>query len=111
MAAPQAKTLFRVPIPPYHSHPGGAIVCTEPSPAVYLLTFSSPPDNRLTRVSCDAFLEALDLVEFGGYPPGVVVTTSAIPKFYSNGLDLELAMAQKDFFPDKLYKLFRRLLT
>ncbi|KAH8878997.1 ClpP/crotonase [Thozetella sp. PMI_491] len=106
-----AAPLFTIPIPPIASHPGGTIVCTEPDPAVYLLTFTSPPDNRLTRASCQAFLDALDTIELGGYAPGVVVTTSGIPKFYSNGLDLELAVAQKDFIPDFLYKLFARLLT
>ncbi len=75
----------------------------EPDPAVYLLTFTSPPDNRLTWVSCDAFLDALDMLEFGGYRPGVVVTTSVSLSFkFQRIRDLELAMAQKDFIPEAL---------
>ena len=103
--------LFTVPIPPFGAHPGGTIVATEPAPAVYLLTITSPADNRLTTVSCNAMLDALDLIEFGGYPPGVVVTTSGIDKFYSNGLDLEHAVATEAFIPGALYKLFNRFLT
>ncbi|KAK3344368.1 ClpP/crotonase-like domain-containing protein [Lasiosphaeria hispida] len=104
-------TLFMVPIPPLNAHVGGAIVCTEPAPAVYLLTMTSPPDNRLTTASCSALLDALDLLEFGGYTPGVVVTTSGIPKFFSNGLDLEHAQSIETFLPRLLYKLFNRFLT
>ncbi|KAL2265174.1 hypothetical protein VTJ83DRAFT_6274 [Remersonia thermophila] len=109
--ADKGKHLFTIPIPPLNQHPGGAIVATEPAPQVYLLTFTSPPDNRLTTASCTALLDALDMVEFGGYKPGVVITTSGIDKFYSNGLDLEHAIATEGFMPDKLYKLFLRLLT
>ncbi|KAK3320722.1 ClpP/crotonase-like domain-containing protein [Cercophora scortea] len=101
------KTLFTIPIPPT----SGSIICTEPSPAVYLLTITSPPDNRLTTTSCSAFLAALDLLEFGGFPTGVVITTSGIPKFYSNGLDLDHALATPTFLPGSLFKLFNRLLT
>ncbi|KAK3304001.1 ClpP/crotonase-like domain-containing protein [Chaetomium strumarium] len=111
MAATNSKPLFTVPIPPLGAHPGGAIVATEPAPAVYLLTITSPPDNRLTTASCTALLDALDLIEFGGYTPGVVVTTSGIAKFYSNGLDLEHAVATDGFMPRVLYRLFHRFLT
>ncbi|KAL2184818.1 ClpP/crotonase [Thermothelomyces heterothallicus CBS 203.75] len=104
-------TLFTVPIPPLGAHPGGTIVATEPAPTVYLLTITSPPDNRLTTASCNALLDALDLIEFGGYKPGVVVTTSGIEKFYSNGLDLEHALSTENFLPGVLYKLFHRFLT
>ncbi|RWA09419.1 hypothetical protein EKO27_g5682 [Xylaria grammica] len=62
--------LFSVPIPAISSHPGGSIVCTTPAPQVYLLTFTSPNDNRLTPEFCRAFLTALDIIEFG-YEPGV----------------------------------------
>ena len=57
-----------------------------------------------------AFLLALDIIELR-YPVGVVITTSAIPKFYSNGLDLEHVMATPGFRDDLLYKLQRRLST
>ncbi|KAK0388185.1 hypothetical protein NLU13_4430 [Sarocladium strictum] len=103
-------TLFTIPIPPCTDHQGGAIVCTEPSPAVYLLTFTSPPDNRLTTPFCRAFLAALDVLEFGPHKPGVVITTSGIPKFYSNGLDLKHAVETEGFWP-LLYQVWKRLLT
>ncbi|KAL2128432.1 hypothetical protein VTI74DRAFT_9198 [Chaetomium olivicolor] len=106
-----AKILFTIPIPPLGPHPGGAITASEPAPQVYLLTIVSPPDNRLTTASCNALLDALDMIEFGGYKPGVLVTTSGIDKFYSNGLDLEHALGTEGFLPGVLYKVFRRFLT
>jgi Delta3-Delta2-enoyl-CoA isomerase len=51
------------------------------------------------------------MLEFGGYHPGVVVTTSAIPKFYSNGLDLKHAISTEGFFSNVLYTMFARFLT
>ncbi|KAI0398087.1 enoyl-CoA hydratase/isomerase [Xylariaceae sp. FL0594] len=102
--------LFSVPIPARKSHPGGAIVCTEPAPNVYLLTFTSPNDNRLTPEFCRALITALDIIEFG-HAPGVVVTTSGITKFYSNGLDLGLAVSTPGFWEDSLYPLYKRFLT
>ncbi|KAB5583703.1 ClpP/crotonase-like domain-containing protein [Coniochaeta sp. 2T2.1] len=104
-------SLFTVPIPSQGSHAGGQIVCTEPAPQVYLLTWTSPPDNRLTSAFCDAVLDCLDIIEFGGYAPGVVVTTSGVAKFYSNGLDLEHAITTPGFWTEKLNKLFTRFLT
>lgn len=101
------------PIPPLFTlsiEPSGMITCTQPSPKVYLVTFESPPDNRLTRSFCDCFTLALDILAHR-YPKGVVVTTSAIAKFYSNGLDYESAIKTKDFFRDVLYPFWRRLLT
>ena len=41
----------------------------------------------------------------------MVITTSGIPKFYSNGLDLEHASFTPGFFPESLYALWRRMLT
>lgn len=115
MATSSVKTHFTIPIAPIGKQPGGSIVCTEPHPKIFLLTITSPPDNRLTVSSCSAFLDALDLLEFSPTlcpeKDGVVVTTSGIPKFYSNGLDLELAMANAEFMPKYLYKLFARFLT
>ena len=40
------STLFEVPI-----GNSGKVAVTEPAAKVYLLTFTSPPDNRLTTVS------------------------------------------------------------
>ncbi len=98
--------LFTVPI-----KPTGSIVCTNyPAQKIYLLTWSSPPDNRLTPAFIKALILALDIIEYR-HPTGVVVTTSAIPKFYSNGLDYESAVKDPKFFPEVLYPLWRRFLT
>jgi len=57
-------------------------------------------------------MAALDRLEFDdAYPSGAVITTSALPKFYSNGLDLEHALSTETFLPQQLYKMFNRLLT
>ncbi|KAK3387472.1 ClpP/crotonase-like domain-containing protein [Podospora didyma] len=104
-------TLFTIPVPALGNNPAGTIVCTEPAKQVYLLTINIAPDNRLTSASCGALLNALDALEFGGFAPGVVVTTSGIAKFFSNGLDLEQALASETFLPESLFKLFGRFLT
>ena len=92
------SALFTVPI----ASTGGSIVCTNPTAGqgeqqnIYVLTFTSPKDNRLTPTFIDALILALDIIEHR-YPKGVVVTTSGIAKFYSNGLDLDLAMSTEGF--------------
>lgn len=101
------------PIPPLFTleiEPNGTFICTQPSPNLYLLTFQSPPDNRMTPAFCKTFLLALDIIDHK-FPNGVVVTTSSINKFYSNGLDYDSAVKTKGFFEDCLYPLWRRLLT
>ncbi|KAI9875229.1 MAG: hypothetical protein M1830_008724 [Pleopsidium flavum] len=102
---PPIPPLFTVPVPP-----SGSITCTQRGPKIYLLTFLSPPDNRLTPAFCSSFLLALDILEYR-FPKGIVITTSAIPKFYSNGLNYESATKSKSFFSESLYPLWRRLLT
>lgn len=101
-------TLFTIPI----TSTGGSFVCTTPEKDqnIYLLTFTSPPDNRLTTSFIEAFLLALDIIEHR-YPKGVVITTSGIGKFFSNGLDLAAIASQPDFLDGYLWKLFRRFLT
>jgi len=103
--------LFTLPIISSEGDPStGSFTCTSPSAEVYVLTFTSPPDNRFRTSFCQTFLLALDILEFS-YPPGVVITTSGIPKFYSNGLDLEHAMATEGYFHNSLYALWKRLVT
>ena len=101
-----APPLFVLPL----ASTGGSITCTQPVPKVYLLIFSSPPDNRMTPEFCNNFSLALDNIEYK-LPKGVLVTTSAVQKFYSNGLDFELAISTKGFWETTLYPLWRRLLT
>ncbi|RDL36589.1 uncharacterized protein BP5553_05941 [Venustampulla echinocandica] len=107
-------TLFEVPVldtvSPEGNPPTGKITCTTPSAGVYLLTFNAPPDNRLTTQFCQAVLLALDILEFS-HPTGVLMTTSAITKFYSNGLDLNHATSTPGFFSSSLYAMFKRFLT
>lgn len=99
--------LFTLPIGP---SPTDTLTVTTPAANVYLLTFTSGADNRLTTPFCQTLLLALDILETR-HAPGVVVTTSGIPKFYSNGLDLEHANTVPGFFPNSLYALWRRLMT
>ncbi|KAM3527189.1 hypothetical protein MY4038_006483 [Beauveria bassiana] len=106
-----SSSLFELPIGPCGKHPGGTLTCTEPQPQVYLLTWNSPPDNRLTTPFCKTLLAALDILEYGDYAPGVVVTTSAIAKNYSNGFDLEHTLANKEVFFPFYYGLWVRFLT
>lgn len=104
-----AKQLFSVPV----ASTNGNFTCTIPfhkHDNVYLLTFTSPADNRLTPAFLDAFLLSLDILEHQ-YPHGILITTSGIQKFFSNGLDLESALSSPGFFENHLYPLFRRLLT
>ncbi|KAL8873561.1 MAG: hypothetical protein Q9174_000999 [Haloplaca sp. 1 TL-2023] len=102
------------PIPPLFALPiqstEGNITCSQPSPRVYLLTIASPPDNRLTPALCSTLLLALDILDHR-FDKGVVVSTSAITKFYSNGLDYDSAIKSEAFFDESLYPLWRRLLT
>ncbi|APA08719.1 hypothetical protein sscle_04g034890 [Sclerotinia sclerotiorum 1980 UF-70] len=111
----QPTPLFTLPIPissSLQSQPG-TLTCTIPStlhPNLYLLTFSSPPDNRLTTTFCQAFMHALDILEIS-YPVGAICITSAIPKFFSNGLDLSHATETEGFWDKTLYALWKRLLT
>jgi Delta3-Delta2-enoyl-CoA isomerase len=105
-----AETLFKLEIPSSpEAGSGGTFVCTTPSPKVYVLTFNAPPDNRLITPFCQTFLQALDILEFS-YPHGVLITTSGIPKFYSNGLNLEHATSTPGYWSDSLFTLWKRLL-
>ena len=104
------------PIPPLFilqipsTSDAGSFICTQPTKDVYLLSFSSPPDNRLTPAFNNTFHLALDIIQHR-FPPGVVITTSSITKFYSNGLDYENAIRDPQFFHGSLFPLWRRLIT
>lgn len=104
-----AETLFTLAIPDSPEAQGGSFTCTSPAPKVYVLTFNAPPDNRLITPFCQTFLKALDILEFS-YPHGVLITTSGIQKFYSNGLNLEHATSTPGYWANSLYALWKRLL-
>lgn len=77
----------------------------------YLLEYNSPPDNRYTKRFLSAYLDALDYLRINGEAK-ILITTSRIPKFFSNGLDFEAAIADADdFFPNYYYKLMHTMLT
>ncbi|KAK5551573.1 hypothetical protein LTR46_010390 [Exophiala xenobiotica] len=111
---PPIPPIFVLQVPPFsataQAQQQGSFICTQAAPQVYLLSFSSPPDNRLTPAFNQAFLLALDIIEHR-LPKGVVVTTSSITKFYSNGLDYENAIRDPNFFPNSLFPLWRRLIA
>lgn len=113
---PESQHLFTLPIAFTQNpekEPDGTIVCTQtPSEngPIYLLTMTYYPDNRLTTPLLQSLLLALDILEHA-YPHGVVVTTSGIPKFYSNGLDLDHLRDTPNFFSQCLFVVFRRFLT
>ncbi|KAL9112831.1 MAG: hypothetical protein Q9227_002908 [Pyrenula ochraceoflavens] len=102
-------TLFTLPITP-SADPSAHITCTLPRPNVYLLTVHSPPDNRLNPSLNHALSLALSTISHK-HPPGVVITTSSLPKFYSNGLDFSSVQADPASIANSIFPLFRKLLT
>jgi enoyl-CoA hydratase/carnithine racemase len=97
--------LFKVPI-----EGGGEFVATSPKEFIYLLSFASPVDNRTTTAFLAAYIKALDILE-AKYEKGVVISTSSIAKFFSNGLDVDHTLSRANFFKDALTPLLRRLVT
>jgi Delta3-Delta2-enoyl-CoA isomerase len=59
-----------------------------PSNSIYILSINSPPDNRLSARCLQTLLKALDIIEQIATGDAVLLTTSEIPKFFSNGFDL-----------------------
>ncbi|KAK6336158.1 hypothetical protein TWF696_001723 [Orbilia brochopaga] len=101
-------TLYTLPI----AATDGTITVTIPRPqthpTVYLLTWISPPDNRLLTSFIETFTLALALLRTN-HPAGVLITTSSSPKFYSNGLDLNHVHSQNLWW-QKVYWPFMKLL-
>lgn len=75
----------------------------------YLLEYNSPPDNRYNIKFISAYLDALDYLRLKCQPK-VLVTTSRLPKFFSNGLDFEMAITTPGFFDQYYYRLMRTML-
>jgi len=94
---------------PAHGKPRPKHGDPAPTPPIYLLTHHSPPDNRLSPPFLATYLHALLKLQHGGYAYGLLLTTSSIPKFYSNGLDL--ATFTPETKTKYLYPLWRKLLT
>lgn len=85
------------------------IVSVSADDSYYLLEYNSPPDNRYTAKFIAAYLQALDYIRTQG-EPRVLVTTSRLPKFFSNGLDFEAAISTPGFFDEYYYRLMRTIL-
>jgi hypothetical protein len=100
------KILFTVPI----GGEAGSFECKTVADKVYLLSFSSPPDNRVLTEFLKAYKIALDIIDYK-YPPGVLITTSAIEKFFSNGFNLEHNAENPRFMDDYMLPLCERILT
>jgi hypothetical protein len=82
---------------------GKMMSLSRPAPTVWQISFNSPPDNRLAPAFLVEFSNFLDVVEAewrqsgGGSREsamesktrgaGALIITSAIGKFFSNGLD------------------------
>ncbi|KAG9006981.1 hypothetical protein FRB95_009954 [Tulasnella sp. JGI-2019a] len=84
-----------------------------PNDQIYTISFNCPPDNRVTPGLVGTLLKVLDVVEEIAPKTAVLVTTSAIGKFYSNGLNLDKVMqhACPEFQSDYWNPLTVRLLT
>ncbi|OCL01749.1 ClpP/crotonase [Glonium stellatum] len=80
--------LFTIPITT-----GGSFECTSPASQVYLLSFESPPDNRLTTPFINAFNLALDIIE------------------QSNGLELKHFNDTPGFSEKTWLPFYERILT
>lgn len=102
---------------PAFTHPDKAIPGTgdwliaSETPTYYLLEFNAPPDNRFSTSFLSHYIDALDYIRLhGALTPKVLVTTSRIPKFFSNGLDLESWSSTPDFISSYYYKAMRTIL-
>jgi len=97
--------LFSVPI-----STGGSFEISSPAPSVYLLSFTSPPDNRITPAFLSGYLLTLNILE-RRHPKGVLISTSGISKFFSNGFNITDLVETPKFFENFLLPLLSRLLT
>lgn len=83
-----------------------------PNEQIHILTMNSPPDNRMSKGFITAYMQALDFLEARDEGRlAVLVTTSAIDKFFSNGFELTPEIRNPRFHRDYFQKLLLRLLT
>lgn len=104
------------------------LTLTRPKPYLWVIELHNGDDSRLTDTLIDgAFKPALDEVEsqwksahqetrkskdkFAGAGALVIVGNRKQDKFFSNGLDLQRAMAHRAFFPEVFDPLLHRLLA
>lgn len=86
------------------------LILVSEEPSYYILKLNSPPDNRLTPDLISAWIEALQSLALYAEEPKPLVITSAFPKYFSNGLDLEATANVDNFTRDFFYPLIRALL-
>lgn len=87
-----------------------SLVLVSEEPTYYILKLNSPPDNRLTPDLISAWIEAMQSLALYAEEPKPLVITSAFPKYFSNGLDLEATANVDNFTRDFFYPLIRTLL-
>lgn len=85
------------------------IISESPCGLYYLLEYNALPDNRYSTEFLSAYIDAIDYVRLKGTPK-VLVTTSRIPKFFSNGLDFNSAAITPDYIENYYYKVMRAYL-
>ncbi|QNP97743.1 ClpP/crotonase-like domain-containing protein [Yarrowia lipolytica] len=90
--------------------PDQLVLVTE-EPTYYVLKLNSPPDNRLTPELLTAWIEAMEALALYAEEPKPLVITSAMPKYFSNGLDLEATANVDNFTRDFYYPLIKTLLN
>jgi hypothetical protein len=92
---------FEVPIAT-----GGSFACSaalgSDNQGIYVLSFISLPDNRVTLPFIEAFALSLRTLERTTGSEGVLVITSSISRVFSNGLDVEHTKIHEDFFEQYL---------
>ncbi|EWC44521.1 hypothetical protein DRE_06693 [Drechslerella stenobrocha 248] len=110
MSSEEPKILYTLPIAVTNGTITVSIPRPETHPNVYLLTFISPPDNRLLTSFIETFTLALALLRTN-HPAGVLITTSSSPKFYSNGLDLNHVHSQNLWWHNVYWPFMKLLLT
>nr|ODN86394.1 enoyl-CoA hydratase/isomerase [Cryptococcus depauperatus CBS 7841] len=102
---------------------------TRPAQNVWQIALDSPPDNRIVPGLLEELHEALNRVEaewrkaggavldprkraeYAGKGAGALVFTSALQKFFSNGLDYEGSLKIDNFFEKMYDPVMWRLLT
>lgn len=89
------------------------IITSHPGPSnIYILTLSSPPENRITAAFAQELIRALRAIESAIPPgaPGTIITHGADAKFWSTGLDLREVDRSPSANNDGFYPLLAALL-
>ncbi|EKG20814.1 Steadiness box [Macrophomina phaseolina MS6] len=89
------------------------IITSHPGPSnIYILTLSSPPENRIDSAFAQEIIRALRAIETAipAERPGAIITRGADAKFWSTGLDLDEAERRPSANNDGFYPLLATLL-